>query len=496
MTTLPFGNFAKRHGMELIKCDQGAMGHNRRKPTTLMGNLPGLDSLQDLRQGRRDGSDHEFLEVDLKTRMQQTAAWAAWAPGLVAAVKQATRMFLMELPSLRKMSLADWKQHALQNHIPYRRDCGLCVQEMGQDVPHRRKKLADAGNSVYVMSADIAGPFCKGWDPGLSMEGRYALIATVPVPVSTQGRHGGVSDGGRVHQPEHPGGVDRSGDAALHAGEHGGGLGPGGALHAELPDGGLLAGDGILHAEEHGGGPDPGGDLRPELFEGGLPAGDAALHAGERGGGLDPGGALQPGHLDGDVRDDGPVADGVGSLFDDDSPGDQLLEDLREMEEVLADPLADLGEDDGDDLKDLMEEDEDSGLAATKPFPIQNITLMEVLPSRSTKDVIQSLSRLLARFRALGIPTYRFHSDRARELLARPTRDWVGSHNMIQTATCGDDPPSNGRVESELNQWKRRLRLTMKSSGASPEEWPAVGRHAMEERTRHNFEGLVCRCHR
>ena len=47
-----------------------------------------------------------------------------------------------------------------------------------------------------------------------------------------------------------------------------------------------------------------------------------------------------------------------------------------------------------------------------------------------------------------------------------------------------DDPPSNGRVESELNQWKRRLRLTMKSSGASPEEWPAVGRHAMEERTR------------
>ena len=465
--------------MKLIKCDQGAMGHNGRKPTTLMGNLPGLESLQELRQGRRDGSDHEFLEVALKTRMQQTAAWAAWAPGLVAAVKQAIKMFLSELPSVRKMSLADRKQHALQNHIPYRRDCGLCVQEMGQDAPHRRKKLADAGNSVYVMSADIAGPFCKGWDPGLSMEARYALIATVPIPVSIQGRHGGGPDHGgaehsgaaALHAEKHGGGLDPGGalhderfegglpvgDAALHAEEHGGGSESGGALHAEVLGGDRPAGDAALHAGEHGGGPYPGGALHAELLEGDLPAGDAALHAGEHGGGLDPGGALHPEHHDGGVHADGLGADGVGSLFDDDSPGDELLEDLREMEEVLADPLADLGEDDGDDLRGLMEEDEDPGLsegdvrvgtklnaqwkkemkAATKPFPIQNITLMEVLPSRSTKDVIQSLSRLLARFRALGIPTYRFHSDRARELLARPTRDWVGSHNMVQTATCG-----------------------------------------------------------
>ena len=143
-----------------------------------------------------------------------------------------------------------------------------------------------------------------------------------------------------------------------------------------------------------------------------------------------------------------------------------MLEGLRELEEVSGDPLAELGEDDGEDLKDLMEEADDPGLsegdvrvgtklnaqwkkemeAATKPFPIQNITLMEVLSSKSTKDVIPALSRLLARFRALGIPTYRFHSDRARELLARPVRDF---HNMVQTATCGDDPPSNGRASME-----------------------------------------------
>ena len=84
-------SFAKRHQMKWIKCDQGAMGHCRRKPTTLLGNLSGLESLQELRQGHREGNDQQFLEVDLKTRMQQTASWACWAPRLVAAVKQPSR---------------------------------------------------------------------------------------------------------------------------------------------------------------------------------------------------------------------------------------------------------------------------------------------------------------------------------------------------------------------------------------------------------------------
>ena len=417
-------------------------------------------------------NDQQFLEVDLKTRMQQTASWACWAPGLVAAVKQAIKMFVSEAPSLNRMSLSDWRQHARQNHVPYRRDCGLCVQEMGQDTPHRRKKMAGAGDSVYVMSVDVAGPFCRGWDPGLRMEARYALIATVPIPVGRRDPKGDLDPGGAQH-PEPLDEIDRSGDAALHAGERGGGLGSGGALHSELHGGSLRSGENALHAEE-------------------------------RGGGLHPGGALHPVHLEGDDRENGLGAGGAEAGCHETSPGDELLEDLREIEEVSGDPLADLGEDDGEDLKDLMEEVDDPGLsegdvrvgtklnaqwkkemeAATKPFPIQNVTLMEVLSSRSTKDVIPALSRLLARFRALGIPTYRFHSDRARELLGRPVRDWVGLHNMVQTATCGDDPPSNGRVEAEVNQWKRRLRLTMRASGATPVEWASVGRHAMEERTR------------
>ena len=55
---------------------------------------------------------------------------------------------------------------------------------------------------------------------------------------------------------------------------------------------------------------------------------------------------------------------------------------------------------------------------------------------------------------------------------------------MYQTFTSGDDAPANGRIESEILQFKRRLRLTLQSSAAKTEEWPSVARHSSEERLR------------
>ena len=57
-----------------------------------------------------------------------------------------------------------------------------CHQEMGADVPYRR--LKHGGYVVFNLSVDIAGPFHNGWDYGTKTEARYALIATVPVPLS------------------------------------------------------------------------------------------------------------------------------------------------------------------------------------------------------------------------------------------------------------------------------------------------------------------------
>lgn len=54
---------------------------------------------------------------------------------------------------------------------------------MGQDAPHRRR--ASQGDSAYVLSVDVAGPFHKGWDFRDAKEAKYALIATVPIPIGT-----------------------------------------------------------------------------------------------------------------------------------------------------------------------------------------------------------------------------------------------------------------------------------------------------------------------
>ena len=92
----------------------------------------------------------------------------------------------------------------------------------------------------------------------------------------------------------------------------------------------------------------------------------------------------------------------------------------------------------------------------------------------------------------------RLHSDRAKEMLAKPVREWAGRRGLYQTFTSGDDAPANGRIESEILQFKRRLRLTLQSSAAKTEEWPSVARHSSEERLRAQLQkvgGTTAACY-
>ena len=89
----------------------------------------------------------------------------------------------------------------------------------------------------------------------------------------------------------------------------------------------------------------------------------------------------------------------------------------------------------------------------------------------------------------------RLHSDRAKEMLAKPVRAWAGRRGLYQTFTSGDDAPANGRIESEILQFKRRLRLTLQSSAAKTEEWPSVARHSSEERLRAQLQKVGLRQH-
>ena len=56
--------FAKKYGLKVVSFDQGRCGHGRRKPTSLLTNLPGMDELQGLRCGK-DEKGIEPLAADL-----------------------------------------------------------------------------------------------------------------------------------------------------------------------------------------------------------------------------------------------------------------------------------------------------------------------------------------------------------------------------------------------------------------------------------------------
>ena len=365
--------------------------------------------------------------------MRQTSTWSAWAPGLVRAIQLAIMQLQDVAPQVKKFSIEQWRQHVRQNHIPFRRDCRLCIEEMGQDLPHRRRRGL-GGESVYVMAVDVAGPFIKGSDLGGSQDMKYALIATVPIPLEVA-KKGGDPEG------------------SLQDGEC---QGPG-----SVPGSQALGGHQALGGSQvHGDSQDPRGDqecvqaAEDQGFDGALQPG-AVRHGGAQRAQADPADLeLEVGESDMVDIDDGDIEEGG----------------LSEAEKKKV-----------ENMNARWKEHRD---AATEPIEVQNISMMEPLPSRSIKHILEALDRMYAKYRALGIPLYRFHSDRAKEFISHQVRTWVAQRQMWQTATGGDDSASNGRVEAELAQWKRRLRLTLTSARAPAVEWPMVGRHVMEERMR------------
>ena len=147
--------FLQRHqDMFQIRVDQGALGHQRPKPTMLLSNVGQLKELD----GITSNGSGEEIQSDLKERLKQTATWSTWAPGLIAALKVVIPKFLdgqAQQPMLSKLDLAGWKHHLQAQHVPYRRDCRVCLETMGSAEPHRRKKGQE---SAFVMILSPRAP--------------------------------------------------------------------------------------------------------------------------------------------------------------------------------------------------------------------------------------------------------------------------------------------------------------------------------------------------
>ena len=121
---------------------------------------------------------------------------------------------------------------------------------------------------------------------------------------------------------------------------------------------------------------------------------------------------------------------------------------------------------------------------------LQQVTMVEVLDSRHTKDVVPGTGRIYAKMKAFGIPIHRIHTDRERCFITSGFRDFCLNRSLYQTMTSGDTPQENGRVESEINQVKRRMRLMLAESQLPRANWPNIARWVGEQRCRAQLQQL------
>ena len=154
-----------------------------------------------------------------------------------------------------------------------------------------------------------------------------------------------------------------------------------------------------------------------------------------------------------------------------DDPGEDLLSE--EVVPALEGP-GEAGDDAAVKRGQAAMEAWQSRVQDTQDVAVRNVTFVEVLPGRAVHHILQALARIYARLRSLGLPLYRLHCDRARELISAPVRRWTLDRGIVTTLTSGDSYKSNGRCEGELGVIKKHVRTVVSTSGLGLEHWPLV----------------------
>ena len=177
--------FRNRFDLKEVRLDLGALGHDRRKPTTLGTNIPLLFNLNGL-------SDHRArdqvvsTEASMEERSNQSRGWAAWPTRFKEEVVKA---IIFELDAkcsasmegdhaaVAKMTADQWKTHVWNDHVPFSKECTTCLKGAGKSRPHRKVPHPDA----MTLSLDVCGPFRPGED--YRKKSRYFLVGVYAIPV-------------------------------------------------------------------------------------------------------------------------------------------------------------------------------------------------------------------------------------------------------------------------------------------------------------------------
>ena len=205
-------HFQEKYKLMRTSFEQGAFGHVKPKPTTITHNINGLEELQGAK-APRDCHQGGWKDRPLQERIQESATWAQWAPGLKAAIIEGLRRQFQKMDAgrchlgapgnaeeatwdsecdnpkplhqqpklcpLSEVALAKWKAHVLHDHQPMRRDCRACVEAAGQSRHHRRVRHP----SAYCLALDLSGKLKRGKDQ-FGATGTYILVGCYTFPTT------------------------------------------------------------------------------------------------------------------------------------------------------------------------------------------------------------------------------------------------------------------------------------------------------------------------
>ena len=185
--------FCERYGMYAAHFDQGALGHALVKPTTFL--VSDMELWESLEQVRVVVPWSATFASTLEERIGQSSIWARWAFGLVKRIRHRLAQWLQESDAERETILSKkeeregtlrrltaeeraFRDHCLRGHIPFRRDCQICVSAAGKERRHLRRKHGDA----YTLSLDLAGPYKCSKDAH-QQKPRHAVIGVYQFPM-------------------------------------------------------------------------------------------------------------------------------------------------------------------------------------------------------------------------------------------------------------------------------------------------------------------------
>ncbi|CAE7546828.1 GIP, partial [Symbiodinium necroappetens] len=159
-------SFGKWSGTEVLSLSQGALGDEFSRPTTVQTNLDlryvstlPVKGKPEVPPNGREWTLPFRKEVVRALRGCPSTPSCEELDRVIVEAKETTASGRCEeaQPCIGKVddaSLEEWREHILNGHVPYRKDCRRCIEGAGLGIQHRKVKYPHS----YALSADLFGP--------------------------------------------------------------------------------------------------------------------------------------------------------------------------------------------------------------------------------------------------------------------------------------------------------------------------------------------------